>query len=415
MDLSRPNLNAFPNSPYAAELAHISGGQLFSLELEAQYARARLLGNRTLIRVACTLAVLVVLSRAAQHLLAGTWDQAGTGMLAVVLTSSLVLMVLAWSRQFDQWYLPFAQWLVPLRNAVAAIAVAAAASVGHIEVLMVLTLMVLGPFFFLGLPTRVAAVTALLTIVSFVASGLAHDLDLQVMLRACVLLLLAAGGCSIAARHVDRWSRRSFLESRLIAELAQHDALTGLKNRRVFDEHLEALWERAIADSRTLAILIIDVDHFKAYNDIHGHQAGDRALQQVAGRLEQIAAGPGALLARYGGEEFAATFYDADHLQARDIAERMRQAVSELDIEHRGSQLGTRVTISVGVAVVQPSHPRRPRGALQLADQALYQAKVNGRNRVELMDSAAHGQLVTGVFPTISTVEGHRAPATPPQ
>jgi diguanylate cyclase (GGDEF)-like protein len=104
------------------------------------------------------------------------------------------------------------------------------------------------------------------------------------------------------------------------------------------------------------------------------------------------------VLARYGGEEFAVILYDSDMEHAQNVAERMRRSVGELAIEHHGAPADTEVTISVGVAAVEPSHGRRSRGALQLADQALYEAKVRGRNRVELLDDVAHRVLVTGVF-----------------
>jgi len=221
---------------------------------------------------------------------------------------------------------------------------------------------------------------------------------LSVLLRSSAFLLLTAVTCAIAARGLEKWSRTSFLESHLIAEIAQHDTLTGLKNRRVFDEHLDRLWEQGIEDGHALAILMLDIDHFKAYNDRYGHQAGDHALRRVAQTLQTFVNRPLDVLARYGGEEFAVLSYDLDGGQAEALAERMRRAVSELAIEHRGSQGAAALTISVGVAVVHPSRDRRSRGALQLADQALYEAKVRGRNRVELMDDAAHRQLVTGMF-----------------
>ena len=113
------------------------------------------------------------------------------------------------------------------------------------------------------------------------------------------------------------------------------------------------------------------------------------------------------VLARYGGEEFALVAYDIDSSEAESLAERMRFAVGALAIKHEGSTAGGSVTISVGVAVVQPSTERRSRGALQLADQALYEAKVRGRNRVELLDDMAHRLLVTGVFAKLALGRRH--------
>jgi diguanylate cyclase (GGDEF)-like protein len=104
------------------------------------------------------------------------------------------------------------------------------------------------------------------------------------------------------------------------------------------------------------------------------------------------------VIARYGGEEFAAILYDVDAQQAREAAERMRRGISDLGIEHRGSRICSMVTISVGVAAIAPARRRKSRGALQLADEALYKAKTEGRNRVEVMDETEYNVLVTGVF-----------------
>src|SRR5262249_55396704 len=150
------------------------------------------------------------------------------------------------------------------------------------------------------------------------------ELPLTVLLRSSGFLVVTAGISAMGAWQIERQSRRSFLEGRLIAQLAEHDALTGAKNRRVFDEHLARLWQQAVDDRRPLAILLIDVDHFKGYNDLYGHQAGDVALQHVAKAVQAQIHRPLDLLSRYGGEEFAALLYDVDGPQARDIAERMR-------------------------------------------------------------------------------------------
>jgi diguanylate cyclase (GGDEF)-like protein len=267
-----------------------------------------------------------------------------------------------------------------------------------VELLIVLPAMVLSPFFFLGLHFRAALVCVVLTIVSFAGAGLVFGLALPVLLRSCGFLAVTAATSAVAAWQIEKQSRRSFMESRLIAQLAEHDALTGAKNRRVFDEHLTRLWQQAIRDGRNLAILLIDVDHFKAFNDRYGHQAGDTALQKVAATVQAQIARPLDLLSRYGGEEFAALLYDIDADSARDIAERMRMAVSDLAIEHRGSRDTRVVTISIGVAAVQPLAERGPLGALQLADEALYTAKVRGRNNVHLAAESDYSGLQTGVF-----------------
>jgi diguanylate cyclase (GGDEF)-like protein len=297
---------------------------------------------------------------------------------------------------------------VPLRNGLAAAAVAVAAASGQLEALMLMPLMVIGPFFFLGLSFRLGVFTVALSVVSFVTVALVVGLALPVLLRSSMFLLMTAAACAIAAHYLDKWARRSYLERRLIAELAERDPLTGVKNRRVFDEHLERLWKEAIEESCTIAIVLLDVDHFKAYNDLYGHQAGDQALRRVAQTLQALVSRPRDVLGRYGGEEFAAVLYDVDGREAEVLADRMRLAIKGLGIEHRGGRPAPLLTISVGVAVIEPSAHRRLRGALQLADQALYEAKESGRDKVELMDQAAHGALVTGVFSSAIRTQARR-------
>jgi diguanylate cyclase (GGDEF)-like protein len=147
-----------------------------------------------------------------------------------------------------------------------------------------------------------------------------------------------------------------------------------------------------------MTLVLIDVDHFKAYNDRYGHQAGDHALQRVAAALQAFVNRPQDVLARYGGEEFAAILYDVEGYDAEELAEGMRRAVGALALDNLGSAAASAITISIGVATVEPTRRRRAHGALQLADQALYRAKIKGRNRVELLDQAAYQALRTGVF-----------------
>jgi diguanylate cyclase (GGDEF)-like protein len=375
----------------------------FEPKLEAEYIRARLLDSRALIRMACLLALVTTMLRMGELAFTGRGLAVPsfgivTFFPVVVFSSSVVLTWLTWSQGFTSRYLPVANFAVPARNVFAAIAVAAMATRGQVELLVLMPAMVLSPFFFLGLLFRPALICVTLTIVAFLASALVFEMPTPVLLRSCGFLLITAATSAVAAWQLEKQSRRSFLDSRLIAQLAEHDALTGAKNRRVFDEHLARLWQQAIRDGRQIAVLLIDVDHFKAFNDRYGHQAGDIALQQVAQAVRSQISRPLDLLSRYGGEEFAVLLYDVDSASARDIAERMRIAVSALGIEHRGSRAARVVTVSVGVAAVQPLAERGPLGALQLADEALYAAKGRGRNNVHLAEDSDYRDLQTGVF-----------------
>jgi diguanylate cyclase (GGDEF)-like protein len=399
MTLSQLSLSAIPDSPYGAELQRDSASLSFgSQTLEAEYLCADLIRSRTLVRIACTLAAVLTVFRGVEQAVEGFAGGLFPIDFGLVILGSLVLASIAWSPMFENRFLQWARIIVPVRNSIAAAYAAEVAARGHIEMLMVLPLLLIGPFFFLGLRLRTALVSGVLTLVSFAVAAVFFELALDVALRPCAFLLMGLIGCTIAARHLERRSRTSFLESRVVAELAQHDALTGTKNRRVFDEHLSRLWQRAMEDGRAIAILLIDIDHFKAYNDRYGHQAGDHALRRVAQTLQTFVCRPLDVLARYGGEEFAVILYDVDRLHAMEFAARIHRAVGELAIEHPGSRTADGVTISVGVAAIRPANKRNPRGALQLADQALYEAKAGGRNRVELMNDTEYGMLVTGVF-----------------
>ncbi|MEX2497138.1 MAG: diguanylate cyclase [Woeseia sp.] len=401
MSVHRTNLNAFPDSPYAAELRRGVAGRSFGRHLEQEYVRSRLSENLALIRVTCVLGALLSFFAALRNFLEGYLSHGYLLQMVVVFMASVVLASVACSPLFLRLYLPLAQIVVPVRNALAAVFIARIAAYGQLETLMVLPLMVVGPFFLLGLPARVALLSVAVTIASFVVSAAVFGLGLPVIAYACALLLMVAVSCAIARRHIDESSRKSFLEGRLIEEFAEHDALTGTKNRRMFDEHLASLWQRSIEDGRSIAVLLIDVDHFKEYNDRYGHQAGDRALRRVADTLQRFAGRPLDVLARYGGEEFAMVLNDIESQEAARIGDRMRRAVAELAIEQRDG-VSRRVTISVGVAALAPTAGRGPRGALQLADQALYEAKVRGRDRVELKEEEDYNLLITGVFSTNS-------------
>jgi diguanylate cyclase (GGDEF)-like protein len=395
---SRFNPTVLPDSAYAAELQRSSRNLRFTTKLEKEYVRGHLAHSRTLIRIVCVFAVLLGFLRAVERLISGNFDAFVLSSLALVISVSLILAAISWSRSFERVYMRWAQILVPARNSIIAISIAMVAAQGQLDALTILPLVLIGPFFFLGLRFRIALLSGVITVLSFMISAAAFELPSPIALRTSELLVMGLIGCAIAAYHLEHRSRIAFLETRLTAELAEHDALTGTKNRRIFDEHLLRLWRQAIEDRCTIAVLLMDIDHFKAYNDRYGHQAGDQALRRVAQHMQTFVRRPLDILARYGGEEFAAVLYGVDVEQAVKVADRIRSAVEELNIEHTGSRTSSAVTISVGAAVVQPTPARNPLGSLQLADQALYEAKLRGRNKLEVMSEEDYRALETGSF-----------------
>lgn len=177
-------------------------------------------------------------------------------------------------------------------------------------------------------------------------------------------------------------------------KLSLTDPLTGLANRRLLDGLLEQEWRRAFRQRSSLALVVVDVDHFKAYNDACGHQAGDRILQLLALELKALCRRPGDVAARYGGEEFVLLLPGISGSQARQLAERLRQAVERQRWPHPASPVSESVTVSCGVAVGRPAEGV-PVGALfGEADEALYQAKRSGRNRIHVRTaSGSHPRL----------------------
>lgn len=196
------------------------------------------------------------------------------------------------------------------------------------------------------------------------------------------------------AYYGERRDREMFLQSRLLQiaqwrterfaqeldKLSREDALTGLANRRHFDETLEQEWRRAGRQRSSLAILMVDVDHFKHYNDRLGHPEGDRCLRRIATLLAAHARRPGELVARYGGEEFVLVFPDTDHQQAVHIAEHVINTVRQARMPQPEGLDRPYVGISIGVSAVVPSDRLTPSRLIVAADEALYEVKRGGRN-----------------------------------
>ena len=186
-----------------------------------------------------------------------------------------------------------------------------------------------------------------------------------------------------AAYRALRVSQQQLLDTNLVLQrLMNSDGLTGLSNRRHFDEYLELEGRRALRDQSQVSLLMIDVDYFKSYNDNLGHLEGDEALRKVATAIRDACSRPSDLPARYGGEEFALVLPSTSPGGARLMAEKLRQSVVALNIPHTTPDGGANLTVSVGVATVTPQQGSDCRQLISAADKGLYIAKHNGRNRV---------------------------------
>ncbi|MGF6902012.1 sensor domain-containing diguanylate cyclase [Paraburkholderia sp. GAS348] len=218
-----------------------------------------------------------------------------------------------------------------------------------------------------------------------------HDIYVQWRHRAWIFgTLIAALDAAIIALAIlfsQQLRQRRAAEEELRV-LASTDGLTGLNNRRTFEEHAEEEWRRAQRNEWPLSMLLIDVDTFKGFNDLYGHSAGDDALIAVARCIGQSVRRPGDTAARYGGEEFAVLLPETDEAGAACIAEKIRAAVQALELRHVASSHHV-LTISIGIACTRSQRFATSRALVNAADEALYEAKDAGRNRVLCYPAAA--------------------------
>ncbi|MFN4359528.1 MAG: diguanylate cyclase domain-containing protein [Hylemonella sp.] len=190
-------------------------------------------------------------------------------------------------------------------------------------------------------------------------------------------------GCLVMARlDVTELVQKSMALERSNQQLellSATDGLTGLANRRQFDQHLYSEWQRSMRSGLPISLLLLDIDHFKRYNDQYGHLAGDACLRQVAGILYDCAQRTGELVARYGGEEFALLLPGADGDVAMTVAQRCMDEVAKARIAHADSPVAEYLTVSIGVATVVASQDLVPESLVRCADEALYRVKSSGR------------------------------------
>lgn len=239
-------------------------------------------------------------------------------------------------------------------------------------------------YFLTGLRFSTACICGWLTFAGYLAVELLNQMPAQVLLPNAIFLgsanLIGAFGCYF----LEYSSRQTFLAEGLMQDIAERDFLTGLLNRRAFSERASRSWRQAIRSQQSVAVLMLDVDHFKAYNDHYGHAAGDLALQAVARTLGQHAQRPLDMLARYGGEEFVGLWVGANSEAMLELAERIRHDIEALALPHAYSSAAQVVTLSIGVAYWSSPQPNGLEQAQRLADEALYAAKAQGRNCVVL-------------------------------
>jgi diguanylate cyclase (GGDEF)-like protein len=396
-----------PDSPQARQLQAGFPWLTFSPELEPGFRHSHLDEHLIYTRVNLALAVVISIAFSAM-------DSAVLGHelnripsmihMLVIIPTLLVGLAATFSQQRHRIYPVFAL----ISATVLGLGVAATqiiAALGGMPILFPCMMLTITFIYFMGGLIFYHALAAnIIVMFVYLAAGTTLQLPgLEFAYDALAMIAANLFGATVVYMH-EKTSRMRFLEACLLREMVARDGLTGIQNRRMFDQHIDRVWQQAVRDGERVAVLLADIDCFKDYNDRYGHQAGDECLRAVAVCLSQCARRPLDFVARYGGEEFAVILYEASREYVAEVLTRIQRSIAELNIQHEASRVASRLTVSIGAAFILPSSARTYEGLIQLADEALYSAKEQGRNRVVVMEAEYH-TLRTGRF------EKRRAPS----
>ncbi|HZF14786.1 MAG TPA: diguanylate cyclase [Steroidobacteraceae bacterium] len=361
----------------------------FEPGLEREYLAAQGESARRWVRMSTLVALSTVLGFAViDHWVVGYRSNV-PNIVRYGLQLPLVLIALAFTsrRLYGRWYQPAIQVSAPIFGlGIVVMAVYAPAE----QVPLVGARLLLVTFFFyfmLAMPFGAALRSNLIVMLAYLGASVGDALPSAAAIYQLFALfcanLIGGAGCYV----LEHANRKAFLERRRLVEVAARDGLTGLFNRAAFEERIHLLWRQATREAQPMTVIMIDIDHFKAYNDQYGHQAGDACLRSVSRAVDTaMVRRPLDFVARYGGEELVAVLYGADRVYAEEVARTTLAAVANLGIDHLAAKSGQQVSVSMGVATHSPpleaSHDR----AVKLADRALYTAKRQGRDRYVAID-----------------------------
>jgi diguanylate cyclase (GGDEF)-like protein len=389
-----------PDSPHARQLRAGFPWLTFAADLEADFRRRNFDENLAHTRVNLCLAIFITIAFSAMDsiVLGPQLNRIPSIIrMLIIVPALLIALGASFPRNRHRIFPPVIVVAVTILGLSGA-AIQIIASLGGVSILFP-SLMITILFIYLmgGLIFYHAVAANVIVMLAYLAAGTAlalpgHDFSHD----ALAILATNLFGASVSYMH-EKTSRMRFLEACLLRELVARDGLTGIQNRRMFDQHIARVWQQAVREEERIAVLLVDIDCFKDYNDRYGHQAGDECLRAVAVSLSQCARRPLDFVARYGGEEFAIVLYQASHDYVAEVLTRIQRSVAELNIPHEASRVASRLTVSIGAAFVLPSAERTLEGLIQLADEALYSAKEGGRNQVIVMEAEYH-TLRTGRF-----------------
>jgi diguanylate cyclase (GGDEF)-like protein len=391
-----------PDSPQARQLRAGFPWLTFNPDLEKEFRRTHFDENLLHTRVNLCLAVVITMVfTGMDSVVLGPELSRVPSMIhiLVIIPTLLIGLAASFSAQRHRIYPPLALVACTLLGLGLA-AIQIIATLGGVSFLFPCLMLTIIFVYFMGGLTFYHAVAAnMIVMLLYFAAGIALQLPgREFAYDALAMVAANLFGASVHYMH-EKTSRMRFLEACLLREMVARDGLTGIQNRRMFDQHIQRIWQQAVREQERVAVLLADIDCFKDYNDRYGHQAGDECLRAVAVSLSQCARRPLDFVARYGGEEFAVVLYEASREYVAEVLTRIQRSIAELNIPHEASRVASRLTVSIGAAFILPSSNRTHDGLIQLADEALYSAKEQGRNRVVVMEAEYH-TLRTGRFET---------------
>jgi diguanylate cyclase (GGDEF)-like protein len=388
------------DSPHARQLRSGFPWLTFEADLEAAFRRSHFDENVSHTRINLVLAIIVSVAFSAMDsmVLGPELNQIPSLIhMLVIIPVLLIGLASSFSQQRHRIY-PLLTMIGVTILGLSVATIQIIASAGGVSVLFPCVMLTVTFIYFMGGLIFYHAVAAnVIVMFSYLALGTALALPgREFGYDALALVAANLFGASVVYMH-EKTSRMRFLEACLLREMVARDGLTGIQNRRMFDQHIARVWQQAVREEERVAVLLVDIDCFKDYNDRYGHQAGDECLRAVAVSLSQCARRPLDFVARYGGEEFAIVLYEASREYVAEVLTRIQRSIAELNIPHEASKVASRLTISIGAAFVLPAANRTLEGLIQLADEALYCAKEEGRNRVIVMEAEYH-TMRTGRF-----------------
>jgi len=316
--------------------------------------------------------------------------------ISLVIPALLIGLGLTYTRYYERVFPTLVQVLAPLFGTSVVLEALFAARHG-VSVFAAVVLVVIGIYLLVGMLFFAAVRSALWVALAYAIGAPLMNLPYEQSVYNFVVLFCTNVVGATVCYALEKVHRTNYLEARLLTEMACRDGLTGIYNRRMLDEHLDKVWQQGGRERVFVALLLVDIDYFKAYNDYYGHQAGDECLKHVAKTLNHCARRPLDFTARYGGEEFAIVLYDARREYVEELMRQIQASMEGLALKHPASPVSKQLTVSIGAAWVLPKPERSQFGFVQLADEALYEAKGTGRNRAVIMDKE-YEELSTGSF-----------------